>query len=439
MLALLAAVSWKARHRIRGYFAKQTAEAHHQSLEVLSNGSEPQPAAAPSMVTSKDWPGWRGFQGNNHAYGPMPPMTWSETENVLWKTSVPGRGHSSPCIVGSSIFVTTAIENVKSQEVVCLDFDSGRIEWTQRVHQGEFIYRNLKNSHASSTPVSDGHSVFVLFAVDDSIWLSSLSLSGEILWQCNCGPYASKEGFGASPLVSGDVIIVAADSVERSWIAAVHRKSGKLVWRKSRGPGTSYASPALMTNQESNVVVLGGLDRVTAFDPTDGRELWHVAGPDMSASTPSFGDGMIVVTGCTPKAGVSGVRLSSPPETAWNIPVKVEVPSPLITDGLVWLVQDAGILMCCDVQTGELIFRQRLGGNVTASPVLCGDHILISMEDGRTIAIKNSREWSKVSENLLECEGIYATPAIVRGCIIMRTLDSVYAIGSPPPQDHRQN
>jgi outer membrane protein assembly factor BamB len=428
LILLSGLIFWRARHRIRGLVMTSAEQKKQQGLLIEPGGSGRIASAKPVSVTDKDWPWWRGFQYNNHASGPAPPLTWSETENIVWKISIEGRGHSSPCILGNQIFLTTAVEEEGSQFALCFDAITGNLLWRQRVHRGKFVYQNLKNTQASSTVATDGHHLYCLFAVDDAIWLSCLKLNGDIVWQSEVGPYVSKEGFGASPLISGNAVIVAADNVNESWIAAVHRMTGEILWRTARGTGTSYASPGMISNAGERVVAMAGLDRIVGIDPRTGTEKWSLPGPDMSASTPVEGDGMLFVTSSTQSSGIFGVRLSKPPQLMWKLALKAEVPSPLYDKGLVYFSQDLGVMICCEAETGDQVWRQRLGSNITASPILAGDHLFVCLEDGRTLVLKTGRVFDRVSENRLE-EGLYATPAISRGRIFLRTSKHLYAIG----------
>jgi outer membrane protein assembly factor BamB len=385
--------------------------------------------APPIVLDAADWPGWRGPAGNNHASGVTPPLSWSEEEHILWKSPLPGRGHSSPAVVGERVFLTTADEAAETQSALAVASDSGEVLWRTPLHQGGFIHSNPKSSHASSTPVSDGRRVFTLFARHDAIWLSALTLEGEVLWQKEVGPYVSKEGFGASPLIVDSLVIVAADNLGRSWLAAVHRITGEIVWRVSRGPGTSYASPVIVELAGKKQIVMAGLGRVEAYDPESGETLWSCPGPTYSASTPAVGDGLLVVTSSLQDTGVFGVDLRrDPPEPTWRHPIKAEVPSPLHHDGLVYVVQDIGVMACIDAESGELLWRKRLGGNATSSPVLVNDHVLVSLEDGRTAVLRHGPEFEQLHENAL-AGGIFATPAISNGRIFLRTTEALYCIG----------
>ncbi|MCA9059308.1 MAG: PQQ-binding-like beta-propeller repeat protein [Planctomycetaceae bacterium] len=425
----LAAVAWRGRFRLRALLSELREEQARATLELPSAGSLNLPPAPPLSLTAGDWPWWRGVHGDNHS-DPLPVAAWSETQNVLWKTALPGRGHSSPCVCGDQIFLTTSLDDQQLQQVLAVDRRSGELAWQTTVHQGTPIYSNTRNSHASSSVATDGHQLFAAFAVDNSIWLSSLDRQGNLLWQREIGPYVSKEGYGASPVIVGDVVIVAADCIGRSWLAAIHRTTGDTVWRISRGAGTSYASPVVIDAENGPLIVMAGLNFVTAYRPADGTVAWQAPGPDMSASTPVRVGDALVVTGCTADSGLYGVTLAEPKRVIWQEGVKVEVPSPLACDGNVYFVQDVGIVMCYDAASGDRRWRHRLPGTTVSSPLLAGGQILVCTEEGHCVVFEPGAEYREVADNQLD-DAIYATPVVSDGQLLIRGLHHLYCIGLP--------
>jgi len=427
---VVVAVAWRARHRVRTMLEQRTENQSRDTL-LISRATTALPVAPPLTVQGDDAPWWRA-RVSVDASDQLPPLSWGEDHNVVWKTPLTGRGHSSPCVLGDDVYLTSANEDDSSQHVFCASLKTGEIVWDREAHRGKFIYANLKCSHASSTPATDGSLIFVSFPIDGAIWLSAFTPQGDLTWQTEVGPYYSKEGFGASPLIAGDFVIVAADNVGQSWLAAVHRASGDVVWRTPRGAGTSYGTPGLLESDGETQIVMAGLERVTAYRSSDGSEVWQIPGPVLSASTPTIADGMIFVTGCAAESGVSAIEFGSPPRTLWNHKLKAEVPSPLYHDGLLYVAQDLGILNCFEADTGERVWRKRLGGNVASSPVRIGERILMSVEDGRTFVFKAGRDDEVLAENTLDA-GILATPVPTSGGLLIRTLDHLYCIGHAEP------
>ncbi|MEK6237630.1 MAG: PQQ-binding-like beta-propeller repeat protein, partial [Planctomycetales bacterium] len=170
-----------------------------------------------------DWPWWRGPRWDGVAVGETPPLTWSDAENVLWKTPVPGRGHSTPCIHGERIFLTTADEEKERQSVLCLNRGDGRVLWNRRIHEGGFGKKHRKNSHASATPACDGERTFVVFHRHAALWATALDLASETVWEKRIGDYDDRYGYGSSPTLHGDALIVSGDSPADGFLVALDR------------------------------------------------------------------------------------------------------------------------------------------------------------------------------------------------------------------------
>jgi len=203
------------------------------------------PAAQP---TAGDWPWWCGTHRDNIAApGQNPPREWSQTVHVIWRAEIPGRGHGSPCLWGAGLFLPAADDKAEVQYLLGFDRRTGQKRWQTEVHRGGFVRLNPKNSHASATPACDGRLIFMPFVVQDAIWLSALDFEGNIAWQKRLGDFQSMHGFAASPLVYKSLVIIAADSLKNSFLAAVHRRTGEIIWKADRPSyklGT-YASPTV--------------------------------------------------------------------------------------------------------------------------------------------------------------------------------------------------
>src|SRR5688500_12481950 len=162
----------------------------------------------PLGVRAADWPQWRGPTGDGVAEAAQPPMTWSESTNILWKAGVPGRGHASPSVVGQRVFIVAADEQAGTQSLLCYDAGNGKPLWSTLIHKGRLVRINPKNSQASATPASDGNHIYTVFAIDDGLHATALNLDGKILWQKKIGPYQSEHGYGSSPVIYQDKLIV---------------------------------------------------------------------------------------------------------------------------------------------------------------------------------------------------------------------------------------
>jgi hypothetical protein len=380
-------------------------------------------AEAAPVAGSTDWPWWRGPSRNgNAAADQQPPLKWSATENVLWKTPIPGRGHGSPIVVGDHVYLATADHERDSQSVLCFDRQTGKRLWQTEVHRGGFEKKgNVKSSLASSTPASDGQRIFVNFLHDGAIYTTALSRDGKQLWQTKITDYVLHQGFGSSPAVYQSLVIVSADNKGTGAIAGLDRESGKVVWKHERPKLPNYTSPIILNVAGRVQLLLIGCDLVSSFDPLSGKKLWEVPGATTECVTSTVTDGKLIFTsGGYPKNHLAAVKADGSGQVVWESKSRVYVPSLLLRDGYLYAVLDAGVAMCWKASTGEEVWKNRLGGTFSASPVLVGDDIFATNEAGRTFIFRATPDgFQSVGENQLGDE-VLATPAICGNRIYMR-------------------
>jgi outer membrane protein assembly factor BamB len=405
------------------------------SPAVLGKASEERSPARPS---ADDWPCWRGAnQDNVAASGQKPPIHWDPEKNVLWKSPVPGRGHGSPCLWGNNIFLPTADDRAEVQYLLCYDRRTGQKLWQTELHRKGFVRINAKNSHASSTPACDGRAVFMPCVIQNAAWLSALDLAGKVLWQKRLGDFSSMHGFAASPLRCGSLVIVVADSLKNSFLIAVHRRTGETVWRTERPSfrlGT-YASPTIGRVAGRDQLLLHGPSKVFAYDPLTGKELWTCDGPsDSTSSTMSFGADLVYSAAGYPQRNMLCIRADGSGDVtkthvAWSKKGKMAyVPSLLLADGLLYMVDDSGPVTCFDAVSGQQIWSGKLDGEFSSSPVLAGGHIYVVSEAGMTFVLKPGRKFQVLAKNDL-ADGGFATPVICGSHIYLRTLHNLYCLG----------
>jgi len=378
--------------------------------------------AEPPAFAPSDWPWWRGPRRDGTADPDQrPPLKWAEGENVLWKVPVPGRGHGSPVVVGDQVFLTTAEHDRQVQSVLCLDRRTGKTVWQAEVHRGGFTDGgNNKSSLASSTPACDGRRVFINFLNNRAIWTTALSRDGKRLWQTKVADYVLHQGFGSSPAVYGPLVIVSADHKGAGVIAALDRATGKEVWSRPRPKLPNYASPIILEASGREQLVMTGCNLVSSFEPLTGKTLWEVKGATEECVTSAVTDGRHVFTsGGYPRNHVAAVKADGS-GIAWDNKTRVYVPSMLFRDGHLYAVMDEGNAVCWKSDTGAEVWKGRLGGTFSASPVLVGEHILATNESGKTYVFKASpKEFDLVAENQLGNE-VFATPTVCGGRIYMR-------------------
>lgn len=377
---------------------------------------------------SGDWPNWRGPHGNGVAdSGQTLPTEWSKAKNVKWKAPIPGRGHSTPIVIGDRIFLTTAREKEETQSALCYSFSSGELLWENVLVKDRLPERiHNKNTHASPSVATDGKRIFVLFFVKgDRLHLFSLDFDGNELWQIDAGRFYPEQsfGYGSSPLLVGNNVIVSAESEGEGFIAAFNADSGKEVWRTKRmAARSSFGTPVLADINGSSQVVLNGADRVAAYDPNSGTEIWSVEGGDpLIANTVLWKEGVVFASGGYPGIETWAIDVTSQ-KILWSSPAKCYEQSMLIVGDQLYGVAEGGLVYCWDTDDGTIHWRERLTkGPESASPILAGGHIYHANERGKIFVIKpNTEKLELVAENQLG-EEIFATPVICRNRILIRS------------------
>jgi outer membrane protein assembly factor BamB len=429
-------------------------------------------------AAAQPWPSFRGPAASGAASNQHLPDSWDGEAgtNVLWRTEIPGLGHSSPVVWGDRVFVTTAVgargeeprrgfidasvlsSNLSphSFRVYCLDRKTGRVLWSRVAHEGvPRAKRHVNASHANPTPATDGRHVVAFFASEG---LFVYDLDGRLLWSKNLGVLdagweldpAGHYGFGSSPIIYRDLVIVQCDARGTSFIAAFRLSDGAEVWRTPRGESSVWSTPTLIEGHRPEVVT-NGSSYLRGYDPSTGRELWRMAeGGGLKIPTP-VSDGERIYFGggadAGPRrfyaigAGASGEILpgdngEASGALAWRNRANAHILTPLVYEGLLYVSNDAGILTVYEARTGEQVYRQRLGVGASfgASPIAADGRIYFTNQDGDTHVLRAGRAFEIVGQGTLG-ELVMATPAISGRMLVFRTDRSVIAIGRKPGAD----
>lgn len=387
-----------------------------------------EPSVVERSFAPTDWPWWRGPDRNGIASADQdPPLQWSKSKNVVWKTAIPGRSHGSITLVGDQVFLAAADEEADIQSVICLDRATGQLRWKTDVHRGGMERGgNKKASQASTTVACDGERVFVNFLNKKAVYTTALSRDGRQLWQTKITDYVVHQGYGSSPAVYGPLVIVSADTKREGGgaVAGLNRASGEIVWRHSRPQTPNYPSPIILSVAGREQMLLTGCDLVASYDPLTGRKLWEIEGATTECVTSTVTDGQLIFTsGGYPRDHVSAVRADGSGEVVWQNKARVYVPSMLARDGHLYAVADAGVAICFEAATGKELWKGRLGGTFSASPVMVGDKIFVTNEAGTTSIYKAQPDsFELIGKNKLGDE-VLATPTICDSRIYMRVAD----------------
>jgi len=391
-----------------------------------------------SAARAEDWPQFRGPSGQGHSSERGLPITWSESQNVMWKTPVPGRGWSSPSVAGGRVWVTTSIkEQGASLRAIAFDSSTGREAVNVEVfHLRSADLTNPKNSHASPTPIVEGDRVYVHFGAQGT---AALTTTGEIVWKARLS-YESQHGNGGSPVLYGDLLIVSCDGSDDAFVVALDKRTGKVRWKTSRRlpADQAYSTPLVIRVGDRDEIVSVGAYRAAAYDPQTGKEIWRVGYADGFSNVPRpvYGHGLVYIATGFQQPSLLAVRADGAGDVtkthiAWTLKRGAPLtPSPLVVGDELYIVNDGGIASCLDAKTGETRWLQRLGGEYSASPVFADGRIYFLSEGGVATVIAPGKEFRKLATSSLDGETL-ASMAISDGSIFIRTDSHLYRIGAP--------
>ena len=395
-----------------------------------------------SVASAENWPGFRGPTRQGVSSETNLPLQWSQGSNVLWKTPTTGSAWSSPIVWGDRIFLTTAEDGGSSCHVLSLDARTGKVVWDKHVFDQQTLTKRRQNSYASPTPVTDGNSVFAVFA-DGSI--VALDFDGNVLWRNRNFEFFSEHGLGASPILHKNLLIMAFDPSSRTgreqkigwkvpWegaaIWALEKETGELVWEARRGPSRlAHVTPNLMQVEGKVQLISAAGDVIQGFDPDSGDRLWSVyaQGEGVAPSIVVGGGLAYTISGFE----ATKIRAVAPGgRVVWEQTRSAShIPSMIYNAGLLYNIHENGVATCMDATTGEVIWQERVGGKHWASPVLAGGRLYFLSEEGETIVIQVGREYKELARNRLD-EHTQASMAVSGGRFYIRTADHLWAIGS---------
>ncbi len=420
----------------------------------------------------ENWPQFRGAEARGIADdGNGLPVTWSTTENIEWKTDIPGRGWSSPVVWGNNVFLTSAVsleeletsapekglyngrqqvklESVFQWHVYCLDLETGAIKWNKKVHEGvPERATHIKNSFASETPVTDGERVYAYFG---NLGLYTLDFEGDLVWSKKIDAQNTRNGWGtaASPVLHANRLYIVNDNHEDSYLLALDTKTGEEVWRVSRDEKTNWATPYIWESGDRTEIVTPGSGLVRSYD-LDGKLLWTFSGmSSITIATPYESKGLLYISSgyfqdrkrplYAIRPGATGDITLKEGETAnefiaWSAPSGAPYnPSTIVYNDRLYVLYDRGFFASYDAKSGApIIERQRLprSKHFTTSPWAYDGKIFCLDEDGRTLVLKAGEELEILHINELAEEDMgMATPALVGDRLLLRTAARLYSI-----------
>ncbi len=426
-------------------------------------------------LQAQNWPSFRGPGASGVADDQNLPLHWNpqKSDQILWKTPIPGLAHSSPIVWGNYLFLTTAISSdpksetryglygdvepakdvsIHSWRVYCLDKHTGKILWERIAHEGiPKVKRHPKSSQASATPVTDGRRVVALFGAEG---LYCFDISGKLLWKQDLGLIDAgwfldpdyQWGAGSSPIIYKNLVIVQCDRQKDSFIAAYDITDVKQVWSAPREEIPSWGTPTVYEGKSRAELITNAARQIRGYDPLTGKELWRLSpNSEVTVTTPVAAHGLIfIANGYRPlqpiyaiHAGATGdISLKEGQDSnesiAWSKKRGgVYIPTPLLYNDYLYLCANHGVMSCYNAKTGEKVYQERIGekgGAFTASPVAAAGKLYLTSEEGEIHVVKAGPKYELLATNLMN-EVCMATPAISEGMLFVRTQHNMFAIG----------
>jgi len=401
-------------------------------------------AAITTLAHAEDWPQWRGPRLDGRSTEAAFPTTWSKSDNVVWRTELPGKGHASPVIFSGKLFAVAAVPDTQERLLLCLDRTTGRKLWQQTVVKSPMERLHRENSHASSTPACDGERVFCTFLDGREVVVAAYDLNGKQLWLKRPGIFSSVHGFCSSPIPYQDKVIVNCDHDGNGYIVALARTDGRQLWRIERPNKTrSYCAPIIREAAGRMQMVLSGSKCIASYDPDTGELLWIIDGPtDQFVASPVYSEktGLFYVTGGFPDHHIMAIRPNgngnvTDTHIAWhhhNAAGVSYVPSPIIEDDWFLFTDDRGFAHAFDSKTGDIVWNERFGRS-HASIVSAAGLLYFLNDNGVCRVVKPADKFAVIATNDLG-EPTYASPALSNGQIFLRTDKALYCIGQVKPR-----
>ncbi len=418
-------------------------------------------------LSAADWPQWRGPANAGASPETSLPLKWSDTENVVWKTRLRGVGVSSPIVWGNRLFVTSQLGAGESRRgprlgqgadatpaeralttaqsgpvrfvIEALDVADGRRVWTYEVPaEGALPSVHDKHNLASASPVTDGQRVYAMFGTGQ---VSAVDMTGKPVWTRHLGrefgPFEIIWGHSSSPVVYRDTLIVVCYHQNASYMIALDTRTGKQVWKTDRPRGvTSYSTPLVVPAPHGDELVVNSSVGIDAYNPADGQPLWHFDETNQfPVPVAMHADGVVYLSRGYRSGPYAAIRTGgrgdiSKTHVIWHVPTGAPYISSLVHyQGLLYMAGDVGVVTCVDAKTGERVWRERLDGVFTASPVAGDGKIYMLSENGDTFVLKAGRQAEVLSRNPIDGR-VLASPALSGGRLFIRTDDAVIAVRS---------
>jgi hypothetical protein len=389
-----------------------------------------------TVAQAQNWPCWRGPNGDGTSIETNLPTRWDTITNVVWKIAVPGIGYSSPIVWKDKLFMTTALLEKQEKVLLCYDCKNGKLLWQKTVLKTMFENKHDNNSYASGTPATDGIHVYVSFLDGKDVVVAAYDFSGKQVWLQRPGTFSSHHGYSCSPVLFEDKVIINGDSQGDSFVAALSKTNGHIIWKVSHDrPAHSFSTPIFRRMAGKMQMIFCGNKEIASYNPNDGSRYWFVNGPSEDfCSSPVYNEkhGLVLVSSAWPLRNLVAIKPDGQGDVTESHVVwqsregAYYVPSPISTDEYLFTTMTTGRVHCMEVATGKILWIEDLGMQYS-SPVLANGLVYMPNDDGVITVIKPGTKFEYIAKNSIG-ERMYSSPAISNGKIYLRGYQHLFCI-----------
>lgn len=386
---------------------------------------------------AQNWPGWRGPNGDGTSQETSIPVEWDSINNIVWKSEVPGVGHSSPIIWEDRLFTLTAFPETKEKVLLCYNSRNGDLLWQKTVVKGSWEDKHADNSHASGTPVTDGKLVYLSFLDGEDALVAAYDFSGNQVWLQRPGKFSSPHGYSCSPILYKNMVIINGNSKGDSFMAAMSKTNGGIIWKVLHpNKAHSFSTPIVRELAGKTQLIFLGNKEIASYNPDNGSKYWFIRGPSEDfCSSPVYNEnaGLLLISSAWPQRHLLAINPDgegdvTETKVVWRTTKGAcYVPSPVTAGDYLFSTMTNGRVHCIDVRNGNILWEENLGRQYS-SPVLANGLVYMPNDEGVVTVIKPGPIFEAVAKNSVG-ERMNASLSISNGKIYLRGDKHLFCIG----------